>query len=219
MINLETRFVSRQEAGKVLASRLSSYQNEPETIILALPRGGVPVGFEIAKTLHLPLDILIVRKLGVPGFEELALGAMASGDIIFLNPEVVETLNISEEMVRQVIDKELQELKRREKLYRGEKPFPDLTNQTVILVDDGLATGASMRVAIRAVRQKKPAAVIVAVPVGAASTCAELRREADEVVCALTPRFFQSVGSWYEDFSQTTDEEVRKLLGFNHNLP
>lgn len=217
MINLETRFVNRQEAGKVLASRLLSYQNEPQTIILALPRGGVPVGFEIAQTLHLPLDILIVRKLGVPGFEELALGAMASGDIIFLNPEVVETLNISEEVVRQVIDKELQELKRREKLYRGEKSFPDLANQTVILVDDGLATGASMRVAIRAVRQKKPAAVVVAVPVGADSACAELRKEADEVICVLTPRHFQSVGGWYEDFSQTTDEEVRKLLGFNHN--
>ncbi|MBX7158188.1 MAG: phosphoribosyltransferase [Verrucomicrobiae bacterium] len=206
------RFVNRSQAGQALALRLLKYQDKTNTLILGLPRGGVPVGFQMANLLHLPLDILIVRKLGVPGFEELAFGAIASGDVLMLNQEIVQSLNISEMTIQHIVAKERQELERRETLYRGDKPFPSLTDQTIILVDDGLATGASMRAAIRAVRQKKPSTIIVAVPVGALSTCNELQQEADEVICALTPLHFESVGSWYEDFSQTTDEEVRALL-------
>ncbi|MEZ5405242.1 MAG: phosphoribosyltransferase [Verrucomicrobiia bacterium] len=212
MIHTKTRFVNRNQAGRMLASRLLKYQNKANTLILALPRGGVPVGFQMANLLRLPLDILIVRKLGVPGFEELAFGAIASGDVLMLNHEVVQSLNISEMTIQHIAAKERQELERRETIYRGDKPFPSLIDQTIILVDDGLATGASMRAAIRAVRQKKPAAIVVAVPVGSLSTCDELQEEADEVICALTPLHFESVGAWYEDFSQTTDEEVRALL-------
>ena len=207
-----TPFANRKEAGQKLASCLLTYHNMPNTIVIALPRGGVPVGYEIAKRLNLPLDILIVRKLGVPGYEELAIGALASGGFCLINQEILRTLPIALKEIESVIIKEKKELKRREELYRGNKPFPELTEQVVILVDDGLATGASMKVAVRAIRQKKPKTIIVAAPVCAAESCKKLEAEADQVICFLTPPYFTSVGNWYKDFSQLTDEEVRQLL-------
>jgi predicted phosphoribosyltransferase len=180
--------------------------------VLALPRGGVPVAFEVAEALHAPLDIFLVRKLGVPGHEELAMGAIATGGVRVLNEDVVGYLNINDEVIERVAAREQRELERRERVYRGGRAAPDVRGRTVILVDDGLATGSTMRAAAAALRLQRPARIIVAVPVAAPQTCDEFRTEVDEIVCAATPEPFRGVGLWYEDFSQTTDEEVRELL-------
>jgi predicted phosphoribosyltransferase len=205
-------FRDRKEAGRLLAAKLAAYANRPDVLVLALPRGGVPVAFEVAQALKAPLDVFIVRKLGVPGHEELAMGAVASGGVRVLNDEIVGALHIPDSVIDQVAAKELQELSRREHLYRGDRPAPDVHGRTVILVDDGLATGATMHAAIKALQQQKPARIVVAVPTAAPETCEELRAEVDDVICAITPQPFYAVGLWYQDFSQTTDEEVRNLL-------
>ncbi|NUP13694.1 MAG: phosphoribosyltransferase [Polyangiaceae bacterium] len=206
------RFRDREDAGRRLAVNLSGYASAPNVLILALPRGGVPVGFEVARSLKAPLDIFTVRKLGVPGHEELAMGAIASGGTIVLNDEIVAALRIPEEVIRRVAASESAELQRRDRLYRGDAAAPAIAGRTVILVDDGLATGASMKAAVSAVRQLRPRAVVVAVPVGARDTCTMLRELADDVICAESPYPFHAVGIWYQDFSQTTDDEVRHLL-------
>jgi predicted phosphoribosyltransferase len=206
------RFKNRQEAGEALTKQLTAYQNQSDTYILALPRGGVPVAFEVAKVLHLPLDVYIVRKLGVPGHEELAAGAIASDGTLVLNTDIVDSLGLSTEEVNAVIKIEREELDRRNKLYRKEAPFPDLTGKVIILIDDGLATGATMRAAITAIKKSKPTKIIVAVPVGMPDVCKILENEVDQVICLLTPEPFYGVGTGYEDFSQTEDEEVIHLL-------
>ncbi|HEX8137169.1 MAG TPA: phosphoribosyltransferase family protein [Pyrinomonadaceae bacterium] len=195
-----------------MAARLVRYHDGAQVIVLALPRGGVPVGFEVAQALRVPLDLFLVRKLGVPGQEELAMGAIATGGVRVVNEDVVRHLRISDEVIEVVAAAEERELRRRERAYRDERPAPDVEGQTVILVDDGLATGSTMRAAVRALQKLLPAKVVVAVPVASQQTCDELKREVDEVVCAETPEPFRGVGLWYEDFSQTTDEEVRSLL-------
>ncbi len=205
-------FRNRTDAGQQLAVRLRAYEGRPDVRVLALPRGGVPVAFEVAQALGAPLDVFLVRKLGVPGHEELAMGAIASGGVRVINDEVVRRLDISDDVIDAVTAEEEEELRRREKLYRGDRPPLDVRGRTVILIDDGLATGSSMRAAVAALRLKGPAKVVVAVPVGAPDTCAEFAVEADDVVCARTPEPFYAVGMWYDDFSQTTDEEVRDLL-------
>lgn len=205
-------FRDRTEAGRRLAARLVRYHDGAQVIVLALPRGGVPVGFEVAQALRVPLDLFLVRKLGVPGQEELAMGAIATGGVRVVNEDVVRHLRISDEVIEVVAAAEERELRRRERAYRDERPAPDVEGQTVILVDDGLATGSTMRAAVRALQKLLPAKVVVAVPVASQQTCDELKREVDEVVCAETPEPFRGVGLWYEDFSQTTDEEVRSLL-------
>lgn len=202
----------RAEAGRHLAEKLDAYVDRPDVLVLALPRGGVPVAYEVARALNAPLDVMMVRKLGVPEHEELAMGAIASGGMRLLNESVVRSLRISPEVIDQVAKTEQAELERREREYRGDRPQPELRDRTVIVVDDGLATGASMRVAVVALRRRRPARLVVAVPVAAAATCAEFRYEVDEVICASTPEPFHAVGLWYEDFSQTTDAEVRELL-------
>lgn len=205
-------FEDRGEAGYVLATKLKKYANRSDVVILALPRGGVPVGYAVAQELNAPLDIFAVRKLGVPGYEELAMGAIASGGVRVLNEDVVEQLNISSDAIDRVAGREQVELERRERLYRGDRPLMNLRDQTVILIDDGLATGSTMRAAVRALRALQPARIVVAVPVGPRASCAELIEEADEVVCAAMPEPFQGVGLWYRNFQQTTDREVRELL-------
>jgi len=206
------RFRDRREAGQVLADRLTAYAGRPDVLVLALPRGGVPVAYEVARALGAPLDVFLVRKLGVPGQEELAMGAVATGGVRVLNEQVVGALGIPPSVIEAVAAWQQQELARRERLYRGDRPPPDVRGRTVILVDDGLATGSTMRAALAALRRQQPARLVVAVPTAAPETCDELRAEADDVVCATTPEPFDSVGLWYEDFSQTTDEEVRELL-------
>jgi putative phosphoribosyl transferase len=206
------RFRDRADAGRLLAAKLRGYANRPDVLMLALPRGGVPVGFEVAQALNAPLDVFLVRKLGVPGHEELAMGAIASGGALVLNNDVVQGLRIPPSVIDQVAVKEMMELERREREYRDDRSQPDVQGKTIILVDDGLATGSTMRAAIRALRERKPARIIVAVPAAAPETCNEFRAEVDEIVCALTPEPFYAVGLWYEDFSQTTDQEVRDLL-------
>jgi len=205
-------FRNRVEAGRQLAAKLMAYADRPDVLVLALPRGGVPVAYEVARALDAPLDVFLVRKLGLPGQEELAMGAIATGGVRVLNEDVVRALDLPDEVIDEVTAREQQELKRRERMYRGDRPPPDVRGRTVILVDDGLATGSTMRAAVAALRQMQPACIIVAVPVGAPETCAELQDEADEVVCARAPEPFYAVGVWYGDFSQTTDEEVRDLL-------
>jgi putative phosphoribosyl transferase len=202
----------RTEAGKQLAEHLKNYANRQDVLVLALPRGGVPVAFEVANALHAPLDIFLVRKLGVPGQEELAMGAIATGGVRVLNEDVVGYLDIPGEVIDAVVADEEHELERRQRLYRGNRPPPDVRARTVILVDDGLATGSTMRAAAAALRKQQPARIVVAVPVSAAETCDEFRMEVDEIICAATPEPFHGVGLWYEDFSQTTDQEVRDLL-------
>jgi putative phosphoribosyl transferase len=205
-------FRDRREAGRLLAAKLAAYANRPDVIVLALPRGGVPVAYEVARALNAPLDIFLVRKLGVPGYEELAMGAIATGGVRVLNDQLVGGLRIPDYIVDEVAASEQQELARRERLYRGDRPAPDVRGRTVILVDDGLATGATMLAAVKALRQQQPARIVVAVPTAAPETCEQLRAEVDDIICAITPEPFHAVGLWYEDFSQTTDEEVRDLL-------
>jgi predicted phosphoribosyltransferase len=196
----------------MLAERLASYKNRNDVVVLALPRGGVPVAFEVAQALNVPLDVFVVRKLGVPGQEELAMGAIASGGVRALNEEVVRMLRIPDEVIEEVAAKELEELERREHLYRDDRPALDARGRVAILIDDGLATGSTMRAAVMAVRGQQPSRVVVAVPVAPGSACDELRNEADEVICAETPEAFYAISLWYRDFTQTTDDEVRGLL-------
>jgi len=205
-------FRDRTQAGRLLSRKLAGYADRADVIVLALPRGGVPVGYEVAKALRAPLDVFLVRKLGVPSQEELAMGAIAAGGVRVLNEEVVRALGISPRVIDSVAARELRELVRRDQLYRARRSAPHVDGRTLILVDDGLATGSTMRAAIRALRQKKPSRIVVAVPVAAAPTCEELSRLVDAMVCYATPEPFYSVGFWYEDFSQTTDQEIRDLL-------
>ena len=215
-----TQFRDRKEAGKLLAEQLVTYANQQNVIVLALPRGGVPVGFEIAQALHVPLDVIVVRKLGVPGQEELAMGAIATGGIRILNKDVVQFLDISDEVIDEITTHEIQELERRERLYRGERPAYDISGRTVILVDDGIATGATMQAAVAAIKLRQPSRIIIAVPTAAPSTCDEFAVEVDELVCVIRPEPFIAVGYWYRQFSQTSDEDVRSLLEqANHSLP
>jgi putative phosphoribosyl transferase len=207
-----SRFRDRTEAGRRLAEVLAPYAGRPNLLVLALPRGGVPVGYEVARALHAPLDVMLVRKLGVPGHEELAMGAIASGGVRIVSQDVVSMLGIDEREMAAVAAVEEEELRRRERLYRDGKPPPNARGRTVILVDDGLATGSTMRAAAAALKAQGPERLIVAVPVAPPETCEMLAREVDDVVCALSPEPFLSVGTWYQDFTQTTDEEVRELL-------
>jgi predicted phosphoribosyltransferase len=205
-------FRNRVDAGRQLAAQLHRYAGRPDVVVLALPRGGVPVGYEVARALGAALDIFVVRKLGVPGRQELAMGAIASGGVRVLNEDVLRELPISDEEVDAVAAQEQRELARREEAYRDGRPAADVRGKVVILVDDGLATGATMRAGVKALRKLRPGRIVVAVPVGARTTCADLEREADEVVCAHEPEPFFAVGLWYEDFAQTSDEEVRERL-------
>jgi predicted phosphoribosyltransferase len=205
-------FFNRAEAGRRLAEKLEKYAGRKDVIVLGLPRGGVPVAYEVAQRLSVPLDVFVVRKLGVPGFEELALGAIASGGVRVLNEDVVRALPNADQLVEAVTAREMAEVERREQTYRNGRPAPDLRGRVVILVDDGLATGATMRAAVAALRQLGVAKIVVAVPVGAAETCREFEHEVDETVCVIAPEWFQAVGQFYEDFSQTSDEQVRELL-------
>lgn len=207
----------RAEAGQILAAKLKHYAKRPDVIILALPRGGVPVAYQVAAILDLPLDIFLVRKLGVPGQEELAMGAIASRGVRVLNHDVIEALRIPESIIQAVAEKEQLELERREKFYKQDDPPFDVTNKTVILIDDGLATGATMKAAAEALKQQKVNKIVIAVPVAAESTCRELSELVDEIVCALTPEPFYGVGYWYDDFSQTSDAEVIGLLKKIHH--
>lgn len=207
-----SRFNDRRDAGRKLSQKLGHYAGRSDVLVLALPRGGVPVALEVSRILNTPMDVFIVRKLGLPGREELAIGAIASGGIRVLNDDVIRLLNVPEEVIRFVAKRELQELQRREQIYRGNRPPTDVRGKTVILIDDGLATGASMRAAVKGLRAQHPARIVVAVPTAAAEVCEAFRDEVDEIVCAITPEPFQGVGRWYEDFSQITDDEVRSLL-------
>jgi putative phosphoribosyl transferase len=204
-------FQDRRDAGRQLAAKLSGYTGDPTVLVLALPRGGVPVAYEVALALRAPMDVFVVRKLGVPGQRELAMGAIASGGMRVLNMDIIKSLGIALETVESAAAGELLELERQQRAYRGDLPFPVLTGRTVIVVDDGLATGSTMRAAVRALSQNNPKQIIVAVPVAARETLLTLREEAD-VVCLSTPPDFHAVSSWYEDFSQTSDQEVRDLL-------
>ena len=205
-------FKDRYQAGRLLAAELQHLANRDDVTVLALPRGGVPVAFEIAARLHAPMDVFLVRKLGVPGYEELAMGAIAPGEILVINEDIVRYLGISRSVLDFVAAEERKELERRDRLYRGDRPPPPVTDRTIVLVDDGLATGSTMRAAISAVRQQNPAQIVVAVPVTPPSTVLELQEKADQVVSLLQPEPFDGVGRWYVDFSQTTDDEVRRLL-------
>lgn len=205
-------FRDRRDAGRQLAAQLLEYRSRNDVVVLGLPRGGIPVAFEVAQSLRAPLDVMVVRKLGLPGHEELAMGAIASGGVRVLNRDVVEWLRVPGQIIDAVAEREQAELERREQFYRGGRPGLDVARRTVILVDDGLATGATMRAAIAALRGREPKEIVVAVPVAPASTCREMARAADRVVCVVRPEFFGAVGEWYEDFRQISDEEVRGLL-------
>lgn len=209
---MEKPLKNRTEAGRLLAGKLSAYADRDDVIVLGLPRGGVPVAFEIATQLRAPLDVFVVRKLGVPWQEELAMGAIATGGVRILNDEVVRAYRISDEEIAPVEGKEKAELERRERVYRGDRPPPDVHGRTVLLVDDGIATGTTIRAGLAALRKLKPARIVVAVAVAPQSTYEELNAEADEVICLLTPDIFHAISLWYEQFTQTTDEEVRELL-------
>jgi predicted phosphoribosyltransferase len=209
---VKTRFQDRDDAGRRLAAELSAYVGRDDVIVLGLPRGGVPVAYRVAEALHTPLDVFVVRKLGLPWHEELAMGAIASGGVRVLDSDLIKIARVSDADIERVTMAEQTELERREKRYRGDRPFPDLHGKTVILVDDGLATGSTMRAAVHALRQQGPGDVVVAVPVAPPEVCDAFRYIADEIVCAETPEPFQAVGLWYKDFSQTTDDEVHRLL-------
>jgi putative phosphoribosyl transferase len=211
-------FADRIEAGQMLAELLHDYAHRPDVIVLALPRGGVPVGYEIAQRLDAPLDVFLVRKLGMPGHEEFAIGAIASGGVRVLNEQARSLARIPESMIDAVAEKETAELHRRERMYRGSAPPPDFYGKTCILVDDGLATGSTMRAAVAGLRQHHPAKIIVAVPVASVEACQALKREADEVVCAAMPEPFYAVGQWYQEFGQTSDQEVQELLDRAHSF-
>jgi putative phosphoribosyl transferase len=205
-------FRDRRDAGQQLAERLVEWAGRPDVLVLALPRGGVPVGYEVARRLGAPLDVFVVRKLGVPGHEELAMGALASGGVRVLNADVIQSLGISTEVIEAVTAREAEELARRERAYRGDRPPAEVAGRLVILVDDGLATGATMRAAATALRDRGPSRIVVAVPVGAPDACEALGRVVDDTICLLRPVWFSAVGAWYDDFSPTTDAEVRELL-------
>lgn len=205
-------YEDRTQAGRMLADALQHYAGRSDLLILALPRGGVPVAFEVAKALDAPLDLLLVRKLGLPRHKELAMGAIASGGVRVLNEHLVERMGISEETIEKVAEEEGRELRRREQAYRGDWPAPEIRGRCVIVIDDGLATGSTMRAAVSALRTQQPSQIVVAVPVAPAETVTEFQREVDEIVCPATPEGFMSIGQWYEDFPQTSDQEVRGLL-------
>lgn len=209
---MTVRFQDRRAAGRFLGERLTHYEGRPDVVVLALPRGGVPVGYEVAQRLRVPLDVFTVRKIGLPWQRELAMGAIASGGAALLNRSLIERAGVSDEQLEAAIDVERRELLRRETAYRGGRPPLDVSGKIVILVDDGLATGSTMRAALSALHDKRPAALVAAVPVGAPESCAEIAAAADEVVCATEPRWFHSVGQWYRDFSQTSDDDVCELL-------
>ena len=209
---MNVRFRDRTDAGRRLAAKLQHYKDRDDVVVLGLPRGGVPIGFEVASALHAPLDVFVVRKIGLPWHEELAMGAVASGGVRVLDRNLIRVAHVSDDDVERIAQTEERELERRERLYRGDRPFPDLHGKTVILVDDGLATGASMRAAVEALRHEEPARIVVAVPVAAPETCEAFREIVDEIICAETPEPFRAVGLWYDDFSQTTDDDVRDLL-------
>jgi putative phosphoribosyl transferase len=212
-------FTDRRHAGRVLATRLAKYAGRDDVVVLALPRGGVPVGYEVASSLGVPMDVFLVRKLGTPGHRELAMGAIASGGVRVLNEDVVHWYGISDAAIERIAHDEQEELERRERAYRGDRRAPDLAGRIVILIDDGLATGSTMRAAAQAVRAHQPARVVIAVPVGAPQTCAELTAVADEVICARMPEPFSAVGQWYLNFDQTEDDEVRELLQKSSTIP
>jgi predicted phosphoribosyltransferase len=212
MRTTQVRFRDRSDAGRQLAANVFPYGRGGDALVLALPRGGVPVAFEVARAIHAPLDVFVVRKLGVPGQEELAMGAVASGGVRVVDQELIDRFGISADEVDAVARDEFLELERRERLYREQMPEQRIAGRTVVVVDDGLATGSTMRAALAAIREQHPSRLIVAVPVAAWDTCMDLRREADAVICAVTPEPFYAVGLWYDDFSQTTDAEVRELL-------
>jgi putative phosphoribosyl transferase len=210
---MELPYKNRSEAGRELANALQPYANRPDVLVLGLPRGGVPVAYQVAKSLNAPMDLMLVRKLGLPGQEELAMGAIATGGIRVLNAEVLQGLGISEAQIEQVAAVELRELRRRERIYRDDRPIPEVRGRCVILIDDGLATGATMQAAIAALRQQKPSEILVAIPVAPPDTVASLQQQADAVICLAMPEPFFAVGVWYADFAQVTDAEVRELLG------
>lgn len=205
-------FANRLSAGLALATPLMAYQRRPDAVLLALPRGGVPVAHQLAWQLELPLDLLLVRKLGTPGYSELAMGAVASGNVLVLNDDVIASQHVSAAAIAAEVQLELAELQRRSQAYRADRPLPTLTDKTVLLVDDGVATGATMLAAIQAVRQQQAREIVVAVPVAPADTVLKLQRAADNVVCLLSPTPFRAIGEWYEDFAQVSDDEVRSLL-------
>jgi predicted phosphoribosyltransferase len=209
---MKMQFRNRVEAGQLLAEKLTQYANHADVLVLALPRGGMPVGHEVARALHVPLDVFVVRKLGVPGQGELALGAIASGGVRVLNSEIVEGLQIPGDLIDAIAAREWRELERRERAYRGDRPAPEVQGRTIILVDDGIATGSTMRAAIKALRQLEAARIVVATPTAALSTAREMCPDVDEFVAVMTPADFAAVGQWYQDFGQTTDAEVRELL-------
>ena len=211
-IGLQARFADRVEAGRELAAGLREYAGRDDVVVLALPRGGIPVAFEVARELGAPLDVILVRKLGLPEQPELAMGAIASGGVRVLNDEVVRATAVSPEEIEEVAAREGEELARRERLYRGERPPPAIEGKVAILVDDGLATGSTMLAAIGALRRQRPARIVVAAPIAPPETCEELRREADDVVCVRTPEPFLAIGAWYERFPQVSDDEIRNLL-------
>jgi putative phosphoribosyl transferase len=215
---MTSKFRNRAEAGKLLAKQLTIYAKCKEVLVLGLPRGGVPVAFEIANSLNAPLDICLVRKLGVPNHEELAMGAIATGGVRVLNYDVINSLGIDHKIIDEVTAKELRELERRDRAYRGDRPLPEVKNRTVILVDDGIATGSTMLAAIAILQPQRPQRIVVAVPVAPPSTCEQLQAEVDEIVCLVMPESLYAIGIWYEDFSQTTDAEVRELLARQSNF-
>ncbi|WP_066383369.1 MULTISPECIES: phosphoribosyltransferase [unclassified Anabaena] len=212
------KFSHRTEAGQLLAAKLSEYAHRDDVLVLALPRGGVPVAYEVAKNLDAPLDVCLVRKLGVPGHEELAMGAISTGGVRVINENVVDWLRIPQEIIDAVAARETHELQRRNQLYRGDRPLPNITNRTIILIDDGIATGATIRAAIATIKQQQPRELVLAVPVVGTSTYEELAPALDKLVCVLMPEHLSAIGIWYEDFSQTTDAEVCHLLARQKQL-